>query len=70
MGTNGIAIDICQLHKWFRNNHVLRGVDLKITAGTATAIVGGSGAGKSVLLKHMVGLLSPDSGSIHIFDQE
>ena len=70
MGTNGIAIDVCQLHKWFRNNPVLRGVDLKIPAGTATAIVGGSGAGKSVLLKHMVGLLSPDSGNIYIFDQE
>jgi len=70
MGTNGIAIDVRQLHKWFRNNHVLRGVDLKIPAGTATAIVGGSGAGKSVLLKHMVGLLSPDSGGVYIFDQE
>lgn len=70
MEANGIAIDIRQLHRWFRDNHVLRGIDLKISAGTATAIVGGSGAGKSVLLKHMVGLLKPDSGSIYIFDQE
>ncbi len=70
MEENGIAIDVRQLHKWFRDNHVLRGIDLKIPAGTATAIVGGSGAGKSVLLKHMVGLLMPDSGSIYIFGQE
>jgi phospholipid/cholesterol/gamma-HCH transport system ATP-binding protein len=70
MEANGVAIDVRQLHKWFRDNHVLNGVDLKIPIGTATAIVGGSGAGKSVLLKHMVGLLSPDSGSIYIFGEE
>ncbi|HHT9119890.1 MAG TPA: ABC transporter ATP-binding protein [Candidatus Hypogeohydataceae bacterium YC41] len=70
MEKNGIAIDIRQLHRWFGDNHVLSGIDLKIPAGTATAIVGGSGAGKSVLLKHMVGLLMPDSGSIYIFNHE
>lgn len=70
MEANGIAIDVRQLHKWFRDNHVLRGIDLKIPAGTATVIVGGSGAGKSVLLKHIVGLLRPDSGNIYVFGQE
>ncbi len=67
---NGTAIDVRQLHKWFRANHVLRGLDLKIHAGTATAIVGSSGAGKSVLLKHIIGLTRPDSGNIFIFGQE
>ncbi len=70
MEGNGTAIKIRQLHKWFRDNHVLRGVDLEIQEGTATAIVGGSGAGKSVLLKHMVGLVKPDSGGVYIFGQE
>lgn len=68
--SNNKAIEIYQLHKWFRDNHVLRGLDLTIQAGTATAIVGGSGTGKSVLLKHMVGLLKPDAGSILVFGQE
>lgn len=69
-GQDNIALDIQELHKWFRDNHVLRGLDLKIKAGTATAIVGGSGTGKSVLLKHMVGLLKPDAGRIYVFGQD
>lgn len=67
---NNAAIEVRQLHKWFRDNHVLRGLDLKIHAGTATAIVGSSGAGKSILLKHIIGLIRPDSGKIFIFGQE
>lgn len=67
---NGAAIEVRQLHRWFRGNHVLRGLDLKIREGTATAIVGSSGAGKSVLLKHMIGLAKPDSGSIFVFGEE
>lgn len=67
---NNTAIEVRQLHKWFRDNHVLRGLDLKIHAGTATAIVGSSGAGKSVLLKQMIGLVKPDSGNIFIFGEE
>ncbi len=64
------AIEVRQLHKWFRGNHVLRGLDLKVHTGTATAIVGSSGAGKSVLLKHMIGLARPTSGQIFIFGRE
>ena len=67
---NGTANEVRQLHRWFRGNHVLRGLDLKIREGTATAIVGSSGAGKSVLLKHMIGLTKPDSGSIFVFGEE
>ncbi|MCB7129246.1 MAG: ABC transporter ATP-binding protein [Candidatus Brocadiales bacterium] len=64
------AIEVRQLHKWFRGNHVLRGLDLKIYDGTSTVIVGGSGAGKSVLLKHIIGLARPASGNIYIYGEE
>lgn len=57
-------IEIQQLHKSFRDNHVLRGTELTIHTGKAVTIIGQSGCGKSVLLKHMVGLLQPDSGQV------
>jgi len=57
-------IEINNLHKSFGSNHVLRGVNLTIREGESFAIIGKSGCGKSVLLKHIVGLLSPDSGNI------
>ena len=47
----------------------MRGVDLKISNGETLAIIGRSGGGKSVLLKHMVGLMEPDSGEIWIQGQ-
>ena len=55
-------IEIRGVEKSFAENHVLRGVDLRIPAGKITAIIGRSGEGKSVLLKHMMGLLRPDRG--------
>lgn len=57
-------IEIVNLHKSFGANHVLRGVNLTIKEGESLAIIGRSGCGKSVLLKHIVGLLSPDEGHI------
>ncbi|MEW6701178.1 MAG: ABC transporter ATP-binding protein [Bacteroidota bacterium] len=57
-------IEIVNLHKSFGVNHVLRGVNLTIKEGESLAIIGRSGCGKSVLLKHIVGLLSPDEGHI------
>lgn len=57
-------IEIINLHKSFGSNHVLRGVNLVIKEGESLAIIGRSGCGKSVLLKHIVGLLSPDEGYI------
>ena len=50
--------------KSFGENHVLRGVDFHVPQGRITAIIGRSGEGKSVLLKHSLGLLHPDSGEI------
>jgi phospholipid/cholesterol/gamma-HCH transport system ATP-binding protein len=58
------------VEKSFGRNHVLRGVDLTINTGETLTIMGGSGTGKSVLIKHMVGLLKPDRGRIFIDNQE
>ncbi|OYV03384.1 ABC transporter ATP-binding protein [candidate division bacterium WOR-3 4484_18] len=59
-------IEIKDLHKSFGDNHVLRGVNLTIPEKKITVILGRSGVGKSVLLKHIIGLLKPDSGNIFI----
>lgn len=54
------------LRKQFGDHQILRGVDLEILTGITTVILGGSGAGKSVLLKHFNGLLHPDSGTVTV----
>jgi len=62
-------IEINNLYKSFGNNNVLRGVNLTIKTGETIVIIGKSGCGKSVLLKHIVGLILPDSGFIKVEDQ-
>jgi len=57
-------IQIRDVHKSFGPKLVLDGVDLEVNEGEALVIIGGSGTGKSVLLKHMIGLLRPDSGQV------
>lgn len=59
-------IEIKNLRKKFNENDVLQGVDLTIEEGQTLAIIGRSGCGKSVLLKHIVGLLQPDSGHVEV----
>ena len=59
-------ISIRGLKKAFRDKHVLRGVDLDIAEGASVVVIGGSGTGKSVLLKCILGLIPPDSGEILI----
>jgi phospholipid/cholesterol/gamma-HCH transport system ATP-binding protein len=54
------------LHQKFGTQHVLRGVDLDILRGETLVVLGGSGGGKSVLLKHLPGLLRPWKGSVEI----
>src|SRR6185312_5650708 len=54
------------LHKTFPPQHVLRGVDLDIERGRTNIIIGGSGQGKSVMMKHLMGLLKPDAGQIWV----
>ncbi len=56
------------VHKSFGRQTVLDGVDLEIERGKTTVIIGRSGGGKSVLLKHIIGLMKPDSGRIFIDD--
>jgi phospholipid/cholesterol/gamma-HCH transport system ATP-binding protein len=51
-------------HRSFDGNEVLRGVNLEISPGEVVALIGGSGCGKSVLLKHIAGLMKPDRGRI------
>ena len=52
------------LHKRFGRQPVLRGIDLDVATGEIMVIIGRSGGGKSVLLKHLIGLLRPDSGAV------
>jgi len=63
-------IRITSLHKSFNGKKVLDGVDLQIDPGKITVIIGRSGEGKSVLLKHIIGLLKPDSGKILLDGQD
>ncbi len=60
------AVELRQLFKAFNGNEVLRGVDLGIEEGEILTILGGSGTGKSVLLRLMIGLFKPDAGQILI----
>jgi phospholipid/cholesterol/gamma-HCH transport system ATP-binding protein len=64
------AVHLRQLYKAFDGNQVLQGVDLTIEAGEILTILGGSGTGKSVLLKLIIGLLKPDAGEILIEGQD
>lgn len=62
-------IEIVELYKSFNENDVLRGINLTIEPGQTFAIIGSSGCGKSVLLKHIVGLFEPDAGQVKIEGQ-
>ncbi|WNG22156.1 ABC transporter ATP-binding protein [Cystobacter fuscus] len=59
-------IDIRGLHKSFGPNKVLTGIELAVPSGSTCVILGGSGSGKTVLMKHMIGLLKPDAGEVLI----
>ncbi|MGB9699146.1 MAG: ABC transporter ATP-binding protein [Thermodesulfobacteriota bacterium] len=59
-----------EVHKSFGSNHVLRGVNLEVKRGESMVVIGGSGTGKSVLIKCVIGLLHHDRGEIYIDGQE
>ncbi|MCS7091112.1 MAG: ABC transporter ATP-binding protein [Verrucomicrobiota bacterium] len=63
-------IEVQGLTKRFGAQTVLEGIDLHIERGESVVIIGRSGCGKSVLLKHLIGLLQPDAGSIRVDGQE
>lgn len=57
-------IEVVDLHKSFGDHKVLTGINLEVPAGSTLVILGGSGSGKTVLMKHMIGLLKPDQGQV------
>jgi phospholipid/cholesterol/gamma-HCH transport system ATP-binding protein len=59
-------ISIRDLHKSFGDNAILRGIDLEVYEGEILCVIGKSGTGKSVVMKHLVGILNPDSGEIFV----
>jgi phospholipid/cholesterol/gamma-HCH transport system ATP-binding protein len=60
------VIEVADLWKSFGDNHVLKGVSLTIPKGTTFVVLGGSGSGKTVLMKHVIGLLRPDRGTVQV----
>src|SRR5512140_2791673 len=62
-------IEIIDLHKSFGRLQVLRGVNLAVEKGESMTVIGGSGSGKSVILKHIIGLLFPDRGRVIVAGQ-
>lgn len=59
-------IQLADLHKAFGANKVLQGLELQVDRGESRVIIGGSGSGKSVILKHIIGILKPDKGDVFI----
>ena len=64
LGGPDLAVRIVDLKKSFGDHAVLKGVSLDVPRGSILVVLGGSGMGKSVLMKHMIGLLKPDSGAV------
>jgi phospholipid/cholesterol/gamma-HCH transport system ATP-binding protein len=60
------VIEVTDLWKSFGDNHVLKGLSLTIPRGTTYVVLGGSGSGKTVLMKHVIGLLKPDRGTVRV----
>ncbi len=59
-------LELQRIEKSFGKNHVLRGIDLQVKEGETLVVIGRSGCGKSVMLKHMVGLIKPDRGRVFV----
>ncbi len=66
MPMNDVAIRVVDVRKGFNGQTVLNGINLEIERGKITVIIGKSGGGKSVLMKHLIGLVKPDSGQIWV----
>jgi ABC-type transporter Mla maintaining outer membrane lipid asymmetry ATPase subunit MlaF len=68
--TDPPVVELVGVHKRFGEKEVLRGVDLPIFPGRITVIIGASGSGKSVIIKHIMGLFKPDRGQIRVFGKD
>ena len=64
------VVELIGVHKQFGGKPVLTGVDLEIYPGRITVLIGASGSGKSVIIKHIMGLFKPDSGQIRVFGED
>ncbi len=64
------VIQFENVHKTFEENHVLRGLSVSIPRGKVTTVLGPSGSGKSVFLKHIIGVLRADSGTVRVLGQD
>ncbi len=64
------VVELVNLDKKFGEHHVLRGVNLRIYPKAITVLIGGSGSGKSVIVKHIMGLLKPTSGEVRVFGED
>ncbi len=63
-------LELQGVHKSFGSNQVLRGVDISVQKGKSLVVIGGSGTGKSVMIKSVLGIVTPDKGSIKVDGQE
>jgi phospholipid/cholesterol/gamma-HCH transport system ATP-binding protein len=63
----GPVVDVHDLRKRFDTNEVLRGVSFAVTRGETLVVMGGSGSGKTVMLRHVAGLIRPSSGTVEVF---
>jgi ABC-type transporter Mla maintaining outer membrane lipid asymmetry ATPase subunit MlaF len=70
MGPSKAIIEVQELHKSFGDNHVLKGITCQIPEKQITVVIGGSGSGKSVLIKHMIGLFKATQGRVVVFGQD
>ena len=61
-----IVVEMRDVHKSFGTKHILKGINLSLERGTSAVVLGGSGTGKSVLTKHVVGLLQPTKGEVWV----
>lgn len=68
--TEAAKLELKGVYKSFGNNHVLRGIDISIRKGKSLVVIGGSGTGKSVMIKSVLGIVTPDKGSILVDGQE
>lgn len=70
MSAPTVMIEVQDLHKSFAGFKVLEGINLKMMEGTTTVVLGASGSGKTVLMKHIMGLFKPDRGHVVVDGQD
>lgn len=65
-----LLVEVRNLHKEFGSKKILQGIDLSFSPGAITTVLGPSGTGKTVLLKHLMGLMEPDAGQVLLQGQD